>query len=234
MTTTNMYVLLGYVHSYRTMEQAVQFASHAVWNGFFYPVHVFLTPDEYDYVDSTSELILSDMFKRSVEKYQFVHINSLDDMFLTIFPKEGIGARNRFQFHFHPTEFVTGHLTYENLISVIQASIATFGVEECRTMIKGFKRKGYGVRLPSVKHPLGDLHNLQPSWITFYGNRLIEFMGEDRFDALTDYHELIRLPEGIILSLQKELFDSANPEHIARVDNAIRDMNLNEFKNGRY
>ena len=82
MTTTNMYVLLGYVHSDRTMEQAIQFASHTTLDDFFYPVRVSLTPDEHDYVSSTGGLVFSDTFKKCLNEYPFVHINSLRDMFL--------------------------------------------------------------------------------------------------------------------------------------------------------
>lgn len=63
-------------------------------------------------------------------------------------------------------------------------------------------------------------------WFTYFGKGLVEFLHSERFDALHTFAEKYVYNEGLMITLQKELFDEHDAAHRARREQAEHELNL--------
>lgn len=66
-------------------------------------------------------------------------------------------------------------------------------------------------------------------WLSYYGPRALEVLGRERFDNLKTCQEKVELEGGILIVLQEEPLDLSNPEHLARKQQAERELGFDEL-----
>lgn len=66
-------------------------------------------------------------------------------------------------------------------------------------------------------------------WIYYYGQDLVSFIGEEKFEKLETYYEKIRLPPGYLITLTEEPFDIENNEHRERQQQALHELGIDDF-----
>ena len=76
-------------------------------------------------------------------------------------------------------------------------------------------------------------YTVRLDWITYYSYDLMDMMGRERFDNLKTYYEKIELENGLLISLQPDLFDWHNPEHRARLEQAYDELGLDDFRHDK-
>jgi hypothetical protein len=67
-------------------------------------------------------------------------------------------------------------------------------------------------------------------WLTYFGPRLLDFLGRDRFSKLRTYAEKYDLNGGLMIVLQEEPFHNDNPEHMKRRMRAEAELKLDRLK----
>ncbi|MFO3796760.1 MAG: hypothetical protein ACK8QZ_05665 [Anaerolineales bacterium] len=66
-------------------------------------------------------------------------------------------------------------------------------------------------------------------WLSYYGPKALEVLGRERFDNLKTCQEKVELEGGILIVLQEEPLDLSNPEHLARKQQAERELGFDEL-----
>lgn len=66
-------------------------------------------------------------------------------------------------------------------------------------------------------------------WLSYYGPKALEVLGRERFDNLKTCKEKVELEGGILIVLQEEPLDLSNPEHLARKQQAERELGFDEL-----
>lgn len=66
-------------------------------------------------------------------------------------------------------------------------------------------------------------------WLSYYGPKALEVLGRERFDNLKTCQEKVDLEGGILIVLQEEPLDLSNPEHLARKQQAERELGFDEL-----
>ena len=67
-------------------------------------------------------------------------------------------------------------------------------------------------------------------WMSYFGHEIVEFVGRERFERVQSAYEVSSLAHGaIFIGLQKETFDSSNPDHLAREKAVVDELGLLDF-----
>lgn len=80
------------------------------------------------------------------------------------------------------------------------------------------------------KGPNRRQYSAKIGWFTYFGPRLLDFLGQDRFSKLRTYVEKYELNGGLMVVLQEEPFRNDNPEHMKRRMRAEAELNLDKLK----
>ena len=70
---------------------------------------------------------------------------------------------------------------------------------------------------------------LDIEWITYFGPRMLDILGRERFGHLRSCSEKLDIDNGILVILQKEPFDKRNPEHVRRKQKAEKELGFDDF-----
>lgn len=66
-------------------------------------------------------------------------------------------------------------------------------------------------------------------WLSYYGPKALEVLGRERFDNLKTCQKKVELEGGILVVLQEEPPDLRNPAHLARKQQAERELGFDEL-----
>ncbi|MBN1138591.1 MAG: hypothetical protein JXM73_18535, partial [Anaerolineae bacterium] len=117
----------------------------------------------------------------------------------------------------------TGLVTYDILKALLHELISVLQAEQADVYDRAIALKGNPLYFRDDKmrqYPVG------LGWFTYFGKGLVKFLRYERFDALHTYAEKYDYNDGLMITLQKELFDEHDAAHRARREQAEHELKL--------
>lgn len=127
-----------------------------------------------------------------------------------------------------PDEIEIGKFQLDIFRQLVMQMIPVFPAEQA--VLYHSKIAHYHTSLPRGRTSSGVDFALELGWASFFGERLIDALGYERFDNLTMCFRKERLLNGMLVVLQEESFDADNEEHRKREQLALEELGLLEMR----
>lgn len=117
----------------------------------------------------------------------------------------------------------TGLVSYEILRALLHELILVLQAEHAEVYDETITLRGSPLYFRDGKmrqYPVG------LGWFTYFGKGLVEFLQHERFDALHTFAEKYEYNDGLMITLQKELFDEHDAAHRAKREQAEHELKL--------
>lgn len=127
---------------------------------------------------------------------------------------------------FNRSDIEDGIVTREDLINIIGELVPIIRTHTSRatdTAIIKYRKMREFFQGPVRSHII-DL-----GWLSYFGPDLVDHLGRERFEKLQTCVEKTETNGGYLIVLQDEIFDTSNPDHLARQAKAIEELGLRDF-----